>query len=101
MLAKKIVLIIYVLIIALVGTIAQIGECPQSSKYQYYAYCKNNITFLVLDTQKVFNHLGESVKTYKSPESNFIDLTQEPPGLYLIRFLSSGGRSIVKRALIY
>jgi len=80
---------------------------PEARKNDIHIYPNpsSGIFYFSLDpviiSIEVFNHLGESVKTYKSPESSFIDLTHEPPGLYLIRFLSSGDQYIVKRALIY
>lgn len=49
----------------------------------------------------VYNQIGEVIITNKSPEYNYIDLSQEAPGLYLIRFLYSGDQIIMKRVLIY
>ena len=49
----------------------------------------------------VYNQIGETIISNKSPEYRFIDLSHEAPGLYLIRFLCSGDQSIIKRVLIY
>jgi hypothetical protein len=49
----------------------------------------------------VYNQIGETIISNKSPEYKFIDLSHEAPGLYLIRFLCSGDQSIIKRVLIY
>jgi len=49
----------------------------------------------------VYNQIGEVIISNKSPEYNYIDLSQEAPGFYLIRFFCSGDQSIIKRVLIY
>jgi hypothetical protein len=49
----------------------------------------------------VYNQIGEVIISNKSPEYNYIDLSQNGPGLYLIRFLYSGDQIIIKRVIIY
>jgi len=48
----------------------------------------------------VYKQNGETLITKKSPENNFINLEQEAPGLYLVRFFCSGDQVITKRVLI-
>lgn len=48
----------------------------------------------------VYKQTGETLIRIKSPAEKSIDLGQEAPGLYLIRFYCSGDRIITKRVLI-
>ena len=48
----------------------------------------------------VFKQNGEILIPKKSPKNNFINLGQEAPGLYFIRFFCSGDQVITKRVLI-
>ena len=54
-----------------------------------------------INTIDIYNSEGVYINIIQSNEFNFIDLTQELPGLYLVRFLYSDNSYIIKRVLIY
>jgi len=49
----------------------------------------------------VVDNLGRIVETDHTPGTNFVDLTGNPGGLYLLRLHTKGGGIIVKKVIIY
>jgi hypothetical protein len=49
---------------------------------------------------RVYDLMGRPVKSVYAPESGFIDLTEEPKGLYLVCLLSEGNQIVRKKVLI-
>jgi hypothetical protein len=94
---------------SVLATFTVINPTGVSEEYKddlhLYPNPSSGIIYLSIDpdiiTIDVFNHIGEIIISNKSPESNKLDLTQVPPGLYLIRFNCSGDQKIMKRVLIY
>jgi hypothetical protein len=93
-------------VLATVTVIGATGISQENrAKIRLYPNPASGIIYLSTEQRiisyNVYDPVGELIITNKAVESGYIDLTREPPGLYIIRFLISGDHYIMKRVLLY